>query len=107
MSNIPVSRLAYYIDLATNGAASDVDLIMKELNSDVTLAESKFIDYALSLVNSPEGVERISEYLFNGSQIQRNYSTLFYCRRCERGDWDLVKKAFKMGLIDARQAFSK
>lgn len=80
---------------------------MKALNNDVTLAESKFIDYALSLVSSPEGVKRIREFLFNGTQIQRNYCTLFFCRRCEDGDWEVVKKAYNLGLIDARQAFSK
>jgi hypothetical protein len=93
--------------LALNGTSNDVDLIMKDLNNDMTFADSRFIDYALSLVKSAEGVETISRYLFEGTQIQRNYCTLFFNRRCEKGDWDMVKKAYTMGLIDEKQAFSK
>ena len=85
----------------------DIDLIMKDLNENMTFADSRFIDYALGLVRSTEGVERIKHYLFKGTQTQRNYSTLFFNRRSEKGDWDIVKKAYMMGLIDEIQAFSK
>jgi len=70
------------------------------LNGDMTFTDSRFIDYALGLVKSSEGVERIKQYLFKGTQIQRNYGTLFFNRRSEKGDWDIVKKAYMMGLID-------
>jgi hypothetical protein len=101
------SKLAHYIRLASNGTSNDVDRIMKDLNNDMTFPESRFIDYALGLVESGEGVDRITHYLFEGTQIQRNYCTLFFNRRCEKGDWEKVKKAYDMGLIDAKQAFSK
>jgi hypothetical protein len=107
MAEKNTSILAYYMTLAQKGRERDVDLIMRGLNDNVTFAESRFIDYALGLVKSGEGAERIGWYLFNGTQIQRNYSTLFFNRRCEKGDWEKVKKAYKMGLIDAIQAFSK
>jgi hypothetical protein len=102
-----VSKLSYYMSLAATGTARDIDMIMRDLNEEITLVDSKFIDYALSLVKAPEGVAKIADYLFNGTQMQRNYCTLFFDRRCERGDWELVKKAYKMGLIDYRQAYSK
>ena len=107
MADKNTSMLAYYISLAQKGSARDVDLIMLGLNDNVTFAESRFIDYALGLVKSDEGAERIGWYLFNGTQIQRNYSTLFFNRRCQKGDWEKVKKAYSMGLIVAIQAFSK
>jgi hypothetical protein len=92
------------MDLAKRGTKADVDLIMKELHPDMTLADSKFIDYALGLTEFEEGIATIKEYLFNGTQIQRNYCTLFFNRR---GDWATVKLAFQMGLIDEIQAYSK
>jgi hypothetical protein len=102
-----VSRLAYYIQLASNGTGGDIDLIFEDLNPEMSFKDSRFIDYALSLVNSPAGVERIVHHLFNGTQVQRNYCTLFFNRRCYARDWDLVKKAYTLGLIDRQQAFSK
>ncbi|APV43926.1 hypothetical protein Dform_00571 [Dehalogenimonas formicexedens] len=98
------SKLQYYINLAEHGTEFDIDLIMKDLDSNTTIIDSKFIDYALSLVKSAKGIEVIGEYLFKGTQIQRNYCTLFFNRR---DDWPIVKKAFMMGLIDEIQAFSK
>jgi hypothetical protein len=98
------SKLAYYMGLAESGTARDIDLIMRDLNEDMSFADSRFIDYALSLVSSPEGIEAIGNYLFNGTQIQRNYCTLFFNRR---NDWSIVKRAFELGLIDAKQAYSR
>ena len=43
-------------------------------------------------------------YLFNGTQIQRNYACLFLNRLGER---EPVKEAFEQGLIDEIQAFSR
>jgi hypothetical protein len=51
-----------------------------------------------------EGTARIEHYLFHGTQMQRNYCTLFFVRKDE---WKVVKKAYAMGLIDRAQAFSK
>ncbi len=102
-----MSKLEYYIGLAKNGTPKDVDLLMAGLKRSMSFADSRFLDYALGLVTSTEGVERIKQYLFKGTQIQRNYSTLFFNRRSEPGDWEIVKKAYQAGLIDETQAFSK
>lgn len=104
MSDKNYSKLNYYVTLAKNGTKRDIDVIMKNLNKDITIADSEFIDYALSHVQSDEGIERVFYYLLNGTQIQRNYCTLFFNRRDE---WDRVKVAYKMGLIDEIQAFSR
>ena len=104
MENKPVSKLQYYIDLATSGTPGDVENILKDLHADMTFKDSRFIDYSLGLVRSVEGLNVIREYLFKGTQIQRNYCTLFFNRR---GDWNIVKKAYLMGLIDEIQTYSK
>lgn len=101
------SKLSCYVELAANGSKSDIDRIMSNLNEDMTFVDSRFVDYALGLVKSKEGVEQIEHYLFSGTQIQRNYCTLFFNRRGEKGDWEMVKQAYTMGLIDKIQAFSK
>ncbi|MFZ7120671.1 MAG: hypothetical protein ACOWWH_06950 [Eubacteriaceae bacterium] len=98
------SILNYYITLAVNGSANDIDIIMKDINREMTIENSKFIDFALGHVETDEGIDRISHYLFNGTQIQRNYCTLYFNRR---NDWDIVSKAYKMGLIDVIQAYSR
>lgn len=92
------------MDRATHGAAEDVDYILGHLTPDVTLAVTKFVDYALSLVESSVGINRVEHYLFNGTQIQRNYCALFFNRR---GDWPIVKKAYDQGLIDEIQAYAR
>lgn len=93
-----------YIPMAKSGAPADIDTIMSDINADISIASSKIIDYSLSFVKSEPGLERMAYYLFNGTQIQRNYCTLFFNRR---GDWPLVRRAYEMGLIDAIQAFSR
>jgi len=89
---------------AENGDPNDVDFIMQNLNSESTFAMTRYIDFSLGLVTNKTGIARIEHYLFNGSQIQRNYSSLFFNRR---GDWEIVKKAFHLGLIDEIQAFAR
>jgi hypothetical protein len=89
---------------AENGDPDDVDFIMQNLNSESSFAMTRFVDFSLGLVTNEMGIARIEHYLFNGSQIQRNYSSLFFNRR---GDWEIVKKAFQSGLIDEIQAFAR
>jgi hypothetical protein len=89
---------------AENGDPMDIDFILQNLTSESTFAMTRCVDFALSLVTNKAGVSRIEHYLFNGSQIQRNYASLFFNRR---GDWDIVKKAFHQGLIDETQAFAR
>jgi len=96
--------LTYYMEHAQRGTKESVDLIMHNLNRNMTIAESKFIDFALGQVETEEGLEVMRNYLFHGTQLQRNYCTLFFSRR---GDHMLVKEAFDLGLIDDKQAFSR
>jgi hypothetical protein len=99
-----VAMLQELMDRARRGAPEDVDFILGLLTPNATIAVTKFADYALSLVESGPGVERLEFALFNGTQMQRNYCTLFFSRR---GNWPLVKKAYDAGLIDEIQAFAR
>jgi hypothetical protein len=77
---------------------------MERFNPQMSLAESKCLDFALGNVQSAEGVAEVERFLFSGTQIQRNYCALFFGRR---GDYDIVRRAYDLGLIDAKQAFSR
>ena len=65
------------VDRATRGSAEDIDYIMNHLTPDASLSVTRFVDYAMSLVEQEAGVRRLEHYLFNGTQIQRNYCSLF------------------------------
>lgn len=65
---------------------------------------TRYVDYALSLVITPEGFGRIRHYLFNGTQIQRNYASLYFNRLGEKG---VVSEAYVLSLIDEIQAFAR
>ena len=79
-----VKTLKDYIPMAKSGTPADIDAIMSDTTMEMSIAVSKIIDYSLSFVESEPGLERMAYYLFNGTQIQRNYCTLFFNRR---GDW--------------------
>jgi hypothetical protein len=96
--------LAYYMEHAQQGTKTSVELIMRQLNRNMTLAESKFIDFALGQIESEEGLAVMKNYFFHGTQLQRNYCALFFSRR---GDHKLVKEVYDLGLIDDKQAFSR
>lgn len=96
--------LQFYIRLANVGTRSSIDEIMRHLNKGMTLAESKFIDFALGTIETDEGQRTMEHYLFHGTQIQRNYCALYWGRR---GEYLLIRKAFDQGLIDEKQAFSR
>lgn len=97
-------QLQQLINKAKKGSAHDVIDIMAYLTNDATFAITRYVDFALSLVENPEGVEQIVFYLFHGSLIQRNYASLFLNRI---GEWQCVKQAYKQGLIDEIQAFAR
>ncbi len=97
-------NLDYYTKLAQTGTRESVETIFKHLNRKMTIAESKFIDYALGLVDTEIGFNVMVHYLFHGTQIQRNYCTLYFGRR---GEYLIIREAFDAGLIDAKQAFSR
>jgi len=90
--------------LCERGKGEDVDQVLAYLDDEVEIVTTKLVDYYLSTVSNPEGLRRIEYHLFHGSQIQRNYCTLFFARINE---WALVNKAYSMGLIDREQAYSK
>ena len=103
--DVPVQNvLQKYLDLAKEGTEVSIGEIMKHLDHNVTLLESKFIDFALGQVESDEGVKIMEYYLFHGTPIQRNYCALYFGRR---GEYNIVRKAYDAGLIDAKQAFSR
>lgn len=101
MRETPLQR---YIRLAKDGTRASIDEIMTHLNADMTIAESKFIDFALGHVERHEGLDAMEYYLFHGTQIQRNYCTLYFGRR---GEYLIVRRAYDAHLIDAKQAFSR
>jgi len=103
-TNCFTGQLKVFIEKAEIGTADDIDYIMRNLNNESTLAVTKFVDYALSLVTNPEGFERIKQYLFNGTLIQRNYASLYFNRL---GEWEYVKEAYEKGLIDKIQAYAR
>lgn len=96
--------LPYFINLAKEGSKASISTIMGHLNKSMTLAESKFIDFALGHIDREDGVKIMAHYLLHGTQIQRNYCTLYFGRR---GDYLIIRKAYDQGLIDAKQAFSR
>jgi hypothetical protein len=98
------SLLHHYMGLAKEGTRASIDEMMKHLNMSMTIAESKIIDFSLSTIDSDEGMKVMEHYLFHGTQVQRNYSTLFFARR---GEYLIVREAYDQGLIDALQAFSR
>lgn len=97
-------HLQELIDYAESGCGSDVDAIFENLTIESSFAETRFVDFALSMVSNPEGIKQIKHYLFKGTQIQRNYACLFFNRL---GEYQDVEKAFQEGLIDEAQAFSR
>jgi DNA-binding MarR family transcriptional regulator len=91
-------------ELCRSGAADDIDQVLAYLDENVDLPTTKVVDYCLGTVDTIEGMKRIEYYLFGGTQIQRNYCTLFFARR---NDWKLVNKAYRLGLIDYIQAYAR
>ena len=91
-------------DKAKNGSAADIDFIMNHLTHESNFAMTRYVDFAISLVTTTEGFERLKHYLFCGTLIQRNYASLYFNRL---GEWEHVKEAFEQGLIDDIQAFAR
>jgi DNA-binding MarR family transcriptional regulator len=90
--------------LCRSGHERDIDRVMEYLDEDADLPTTKVVDFYLGTVDNVDGLRRIEHYLFNGTQMQRNYCTLFFARRDE---WSTVNRAFTMGLIDRVQAYSR
>ena len=97
-------KLGELVERGKNGRSEDVDYIMSHLTKESNLVMTRFVDFALSFVEKPEGVLRLEYYLFHGTLIQRNYSSLFFNRRL---DYEIVMRAYKEGAIDEIQAFAR
>lgn len=104
MPTQPNPNLEYLTRLAASGTAQDVDTLMQLLVADSDLASGKLIDYALSLVESVPGSERIKFYLFHGQPVQRNFAALYFKRR---GMERPLAQAYALGLIDYQQGFAR
>ena len=89
---------------AQSGTALDVDYLMQKLDTHLSFTGYKLIDYALTLVSSDEGANRIKHFLFNGSTVQRNYAALYFKRR---GANRIIDEAVQRGCIDTIQAYLK
>ncbi|MDV7137969.1 hypothetical protein R3X28_03730 [Maribacter sp. TH_r10] len=103
-ANKYTGKLGELTERGKNGTVEDVDYIMSHLTTESNLVMTRFVDFALSLVEKPEGILRLEHYLFNGTLIQRNYSSLFFNRRL---DYEIVMRAYKKGAIDEIQAFAR
>jgi hypothetical protein len=90
--------------LARSGKTADINFIMENLELNRSFLICKLIDYALGLVSTEEGMNRIEHYLFNGSTIQRNYAALFFKRQ---GCTSIINRAVQEGCIDEIQAYSR
>ncbi len=97
-------RIDLYFRYANENGKIGVDQLMNHLSKDITLRETKMIDYCLGLMNSSSAIEQVIEYLFHGTKMQRNYSTLFLARK---NIWDPINRAYKLDLIDYKQAYSR
>jgi len=97
-------ELQEFINKAQIGREEDIDFIMNCLTNESSLATTRYVDFALSLVENPIGFERIKCYLFYGTLIQRNYASLYLNRL---GVWEPVKEAYEKGLIDEIQAYAR
>ena len=94
------------ITRAARGEQSDIDYLMDYLKEDTSFAVTRFVDYALSLVENPTGIERLKHYLFEGSMIQRNYVSLYFNRK-DGYEWMIVKDAYDKGLVDEIQMYAR
>ncbi len=86
------------------GRPEDVDALMAVLDSDEEVATAKLVDFALSLVQTPDGQARLRHYLCQGSLTQRNYAALYFKRLGMR---DALEDAVARGCIDAELAFNR
>ncbi len=97
-------RFDELVKLGASGRQQDVDRLMKALEANDDLATISLVDLALGLVDKREGLQRVRDYLFQGSQIQRDYAALYFKRR---GITHLLDQAAALGRIDREQASSK
>lgn len=86
------------------GTQKEVIFLMRQLKSDAPIATCKIIDHALSLINTVGGRDKIRDYLFHGTSIQRSYAVLYFKRA---KDYKVLRQAVKMEVIDEEFAFCR
>lgn len=105
-TEVEPGRHAAFIARGRAGNVSDVDYLMHTLESEPRMAMTRLVDYALGLVQTAHGEERIRHYLFEGTETQRNYAALYFKRMGGKRE-QLLADAFNQGKIDRIQAFAK
>ncbi len=96
--------IANYVALAKMGTMESITILIDKLHKDMTLKESRFVDFALGQIDTEHGHKIMEYYIMNGTQIQRNYCALYFGRL---GDYDIIQKAYDAGKIDATQAWAR
>ncbi len=99
-----VNRFELFEQMGKAGTPEAIDIMMESLEIDPSSSPHKLVDYTLGLVKNLEGQLRIEHYLFNGTQVQRNYAALYFKRI---GAVGILTEAVEMGCVDRIQAFSK
>lgn len=99
-----MNKLDLYLGHARLNSGKGVDLLMENLHMNISLRETKMIDFFLGQMDSDCAINRVVHYLFNGSQMQRNYAVLFLARK---NIWKPINRAYKMKLVDYKQAYSR
>jgi len=100
----PILILSDIARRANNGNSSDVDYFMSYLAKESNLETIKLVDFAISQIRSVQGIERIKYYLFNGTQIQRNYAALYFKRHKKN---EVLIEALAKKRIDQELVFSR
>ena len=67
--------LQTYIDLAMEGTEASIGEIMRHLNQSMTLAESKFMDFALGLIETEKGIEMMEANINEIPDHVRNFAS--------------------------------
>ncbi len=99
-----IARYHQFVALGNSAKPEDIDFLMNALTGQDDFATSRLVDFALSLVATHEGKQRLRHYLFQGAPRQRNYAALYFKRK---GDIDVLDEAVAQGKIDPIQAYSR
>lgn len=100
----PDGRYDTFVAMGKSGMVQDVDRLMHALIATDDMATTRLVDFALSLVETDEGRQRLRHYLFEGNRQQRNYAALYFKRR---NVTYYLEEAVAAGKIDPAQAFSR
>lgn len=97
-------RFDQFVAVGASGTAAAVDFLMEALATQDDIATTRLVDYAISLVETSDGFDRLVYYLFNGTQRQRNYAALYFKRLDE---FELLMEAMAQGKVDSLQVLNR